>query len=224
MDWELQHTHQNQTDVDEWNSMQELRSISLVIPRPPPHEFLEIRESPFQSDKTEESQADHASHLRVSRNSNSMRMRILLKTRGGAGLHVIHLYTMAFVGFALLLLSVFICGNLSQVHAFKDNAARNAPLSHAHQQKTAPLVAQNISLDLDNVLHTVDPEFLSFTIPAYQIQDNFDLINFSLPRVQNMARGLNPAMLRVGGTSGDELIFVNGFQRGEGSVWVVLCT
>jgi len=209
--------------------MQELRFISLALNQ----SFLGHLHtsssrsgkvlSRNQSDKTEESQADHASHLGVSRNSNSMRMRILLTTRGGAGLHVIH-YTMAFVGFALLLLSVFICGNLSQVHEFKDNAARNAPLSHAHQQKKAPLVAQNISLDLDNVLHTVDPEFLSFTIPAYQIQDNFDLINFSLPRVQNMARGLNPAMLRVGGTSGDELIFVNGFQRGEGSVWVVLCT
>ena len=74
----------------------------------------------------------------------------------------------------------------------------------------------NISLDLKAVLHTVDPEFLSVTIPAYQIQDNFDLINFSLPRVQNMARGLNPAMLRVGGTSGDDLIFVktSGPQKG----------
>ena len=74
----------------------------------------------------------------------------------------------------------------------------------------------SISLDLKTVLHTVDPEFLSVTIPAYQIQDNFDLINFSLPRVQNMARGLNPAMLRVGGTSGDDLIFVkaSGPQKG----------
>ena len=65
----------------------------------------------------------------------------------------------------------------------------------------------DLSLDMEGVVYEVDPEFLSVTIDAGQIHDNWSAINFTAPRVINMAKGLNPAMLRVGGTSADFLLF-----------------
>lgn len=52
-----------------------------------------------------------------------------------------------------------------------------------------------------------DPEFLSLTIDAGDISRDWRGINFTAPRIQNMAVALGPAMLRVGGTSADYLIF-----------------
>ena len=65
----------------------------------------------------------------------------------------------------------------------------------------------DLFLDMEGVLYEVDPEFLSVTIDAGQIHDNWSDINFTAPRIINMAKGLNPAMLRVGGTSADFLLF-----------------
>ena len=53
----------------------------------------------------------------------------------------------------------------------------------------------------------VDPQFLSVAISVGNIRYNWTTINFTAPRILNMARALNPAMLRVGGTSGDYLSF-----------------
>lgn len=54
-----------------------------------------------------------------------------------------------------------------------------------------------------------DPQFLSLTIDAGDIRHGWGNINFTAPRIQNMAKALTPAMLRVGGTSADYLIFNN---------------
>ena len=50
-------------------------------------------------------------------------------------------------------------------------------------------------------------QFLSVTIDAGNIKYNWEVINFTAPRVINMAKALVPAMLRVGGTSGNFIIF-----------------
>lgn len=66
-----------------------------------------------------------------------------------------------------------------------------------------------IQVDLEHVVNEVSDQFLSVTIDAGAIQTNWEIINFTSPRVVNMAKALSPAMLRVGGTSEDFIIFTN---------------
>lgn len=67
-----------------------------------------------------------------------------------------------------------------------------------------------ISINLTDPLCIVSEQFLSITIDAGNIRENWDAINFTMPRVINQAKGLTPAMLRVGGTSQDFLLFQDG--------------
>jgi heparanase 1 len=62
-------------------------------------------------------------------------------------------------------------------------------------------------LNVSAPISEVDPQFLSVTIDAGDISRNWSGITFTAQRIINMARGLTPVMLRVGGTSGDFLIF-----------------
>ncbi len=71
----------------------------------------------------------------------------------------------------------------------------------------------SLSINLTASLFEVSDQFLSVTIDAGAIRKNWDIINFTLPRVINLAKGLSPAMLRVGGTSEDFLLF----QSSEGT-------
>ena len=64
-----------------------------------------------------------------------------------------------------------------------------------------------IMVNLTGYVYEVSDQFLSVTIDAGNIHDNWDVINFTAPRIINMAKALAPAMLRVGGTSGDFIIF-----------------
>ena len=64
-----------------------------------------------------------------------------------------------------------------------------------------------IMIDLTSYVYEVSDQFLSVTIGAEAIKHNWRRINFTAPRVINMAKALAPAMLRVGGTSEDALIF-----------------
>ena len=64
-----------------------------------------------------------------------------------------------------------------------------------------------IQLDVSAPISEVDPQFLSVTIDAGDISRNWSGITFTAQRIINMARGLVPAMLRVGGTDEDFLIF-----------------
>ena len=77
-----------------------------------------------------------------------------------------------------------------------------------------------IDLDMNNVEYEVDPEFLSVTIDAGQINHNWESINFTSPRVINMAKALNPAMLRVGGTSADFLLFKETASHASNGIMV----
>ena len=64
-----------------------------------------------------------------------------------------------------------------------------------------------IMVNLTGYVYEVSDQFLSVTIDAGNIHDNWEVINFTAPRIINMAKALAPAMLRVGGTSGDFIIF-----------------
>ena len=64
-----------------------------------------------------------------------------------------------------------------------------------------------IMVNLTGYVYEVSDQFLSVTIDAGFINDNWDVINFTAPRVINMAKALAPAMLRIGGTSQDFIIF-----------------
>ena len=76
-----------------------------------------------------------------------------------------------------------------------------------HPAGIRKLAHDQILLDAWAPISEVDPQFLSVTIDAGDISRNWSGITFTAQRIINMARGLVPAMLRVGGTSGDYLIF-----------------
>ena len=76
-----------------------------------------------------------------------------------------------------------------------------------HPAGIRKLSEDQILLDAWAPISEVDPQFLSVTIDAGDISRNWSGITFTAQRIINMARGLVPAMLRVGGTSGDYLIF-----------------
>ena len=64
-----------------------------------------------------------------------------------------------------------------------------------------------IVLDTSSPQHEVDDDFLSVTIDAGAIERNFSDIDFKSAKVINLSKALVPVFLRVGGTSGDFLIF-----------------
>ena len=80
----------------------------------------------------------------------------------------------------------------------------------------APGLSQQrtLSLDLTNAISTIDPEFLSVTIPARLARRDWVLVNFSSPRVIYLAKALNPCIARVGGSGADILIFNRTIPRG----------
>jgi len=62
-------------------------------------------------------------------------------------------------------------------------------------------------VNLTDHVYEVSDQFLSVTIDAGNIKSNWDTINFTATRIINMAKALAPAMLRVGGTSQDFILF-----------------
>ena len=64
-----------------------------------------------------------------------------------------------------------------------------------------------ICLDVDAAVFEVDLQFLSIAVGIGKLEGNWSDINLTAPRIQNMAQALNPAMLRLGGTRGDFLLF-----------------
>ena len=111
--------------------------------------------------------------------------------------------------FLLVLVWLFsVCSHgLSAMQLNKDvhNAAVKREL---HQEIDKQLEEENtITVNLTSYMYEVSDRFLSVTIGAEAIKHNWRRIDFTAPRVINMAKGLAPAMLRVGGTSEDALIF-----------------
>ena len=75
----------------------------------------------------------------------------------------------------------------------------------------------SIMLHLDAYTNEVSEQYLSVAIDAGDIRRNWKGINFTAAQVINLAKALYPAMLRVGGTSEDFIIFDDDseLQRGR---------
>ena len=74
----------------------------------------------------------------------------------------------------------------------------------------------DVTVDLQHSVCDVSEQFLSVTIDAGSIRNKlWEKINFTSPRMQNLARALTPAMLRVGGTSQDYLYFQDNVEYTE---------
>ena len=65
----------------------------------------------------------------------------------------------------------------------------------------------NLLVNLSQVSFDVDAEFLSIALGIGKLEGNWSSINLTAPRIINMAKALNPAMLRLGGTRADFLFF-----------------
>ena len=75
-----------------------------------------------------------------------------------------------------------------------------------------------IVVNLTDHVYEVSDQFLSVTIDAGDVHRNWDLIDFTATRIINMAKALAPAMLRVGGTSGDFIYFEKNSKEIQQSV------
>ena len=74
-----------------------------------------------------------------------------------------------------------------------------------------------VMVNLTGYVYEVSDQFLSVTIDAGNIKYNWEIINFTAPRVINMAKALVPAMLRVGGTAQDFVIFEESTELNQES-------
>ena len=74
-----------------------------------------------------------------------------------------------------------------------------------HPASNKQLTQDQILLDISAPVSEVDPQFLSVTLGTRKITKNW--VNFTAPHIVSMAKGLSPAMLRVGGTDEDYLTF-----------------
>lgn len=80
-------------------------------------------------------------------------------------------------------------------------------------------VSSEIDVYLNTVYHTVDDDFLSVTIDSGDIGRNWSGITFTATKIINMAEAFQPATLRVGGTSGDKVIYdPNNSTKKEGMI------
>ena len=78
---------------------------------------------------------------------------------------------------------------------------------------------QFIAVDTKTSIAQTDPQFLSVTIGINGISRNWARkINFTASRTQNMAAALSPAMLRLGGTEEDYLLFDNAKHSYKGEL------
>ncbi len=88
----------------------------------------------------------------------------------------------------------------------------SGPTSHRSQAGASS--GNEISVNLTVSPFEVSPQFLSVTLDAVALNYSWDhTINFSLSRVVNLAKGLAPAMLRVGGSYQDFTVFGDDQQH-----------
>ncbi|KAH9514039.1 hypothetical protein Btru_030055 [Bulinus truncatus] len=71
--------------------------------------------------------------------------------------------------------------------------------------KVHPL--EEIMIDQYASQYNLDPKFLSLTIDSSEIKNCWSGFDFSSEKLMNMAHGLSPAYIRIGGTDADFLIF-----------------
>ena len=76
-----------------------------------------------------------------------------------------------------------------------------------------------VEVNLESPISVVSDKFLSVTIDAAGMINHWNVINFTCPRILNLAKGISPATLRVGGTDQDSIIFTsNGILENWESV------
>ena len=68
-------------------------------------------------------------------------------------------------------------------------------------------VEQNVTITLDRSVFTVSEKFLSVAIDSGIMMHDWPYVNFTSERFFNLAKGLSPAFLRIGGTAEDFLIY-----------------
>ena len=79
----------------------------------------------------------------------------------------------------------------------------------------SPMETANIVLETFEAVYEVDPQFLSIALGVGEMERDWVAINFTAQRIVNMAKGLGPAMLRLGGTKGDFITFDESVVRSE---------
>ncbi|PFX26400.1 heparanase-like isoform X2 [Stylophora pistillata] len=93
----------------------------------------------------------------------------------------------------LILLSAYLPSGKSQFFVFGRGAA----------------VKQNVSVNLDRSVFTVNKKFLSVAIDSGIMMHHWPYVNFTSEKLYTLAKGLSPAFLRIGGTAEDFLIYDN---------------
>ena len=76
-----------------------------------------------------------------------------------------------------------------------------------HRSARGNATTVNITVELLRRIHEVSDGYLSVTMDAAELRNHLKNVNLSDPRVVNTARGLAPAVFRIGGTDGDYAIF-----------------
>ena len=76
-----------------------------------------------------------------------------------------------------------------------------------HRSARGKATTVNVTVELLRHIHEVSDGYLSVTMDAVELRNHLKNVNLSDPRVVNTARGLAPAVFRIGGTDGDYAIF-----------------
>lgn len=72
---------------------------------------------------------------------------------------------------------------------------------------TDKYVEQNISINLNRSVFTVNERFLSVAIDSNVMKHHWQEVNFTSAKFFTLANGLSPAFLRIGGTNADFVIY-----------------
>ncbi|XP_064603735.1 inactive heparanase-2-like isoform X1 [Liolophura sinensis] len=67
-----------------------------------------------------------------------------------------------------------------------------------------------VTIDSHHAIHTVSDKFVSLTLDSSQLKYGLRHFHSGLKKIRNLAKGLAPAYLRVGGTAADSLSFKSG--------------
>ncbi len=64
-----------------------------------------------------------------------------------------------------------------------------------------------VAINTKQYMYKTDERFLSIALGSSLIRRGWENFNFSSAKLQNLAKGLAPAFLRIGGTDADFLLF-----------------
>ncbi|XP_025082651.1 heparanase-like [Pomacea canaliculata] len=65
----------------------------------------------------------------------------------------------------------------------------------------------SVHVSLQQSINTIGPHFVSVTLDSSLVHANWSTFDFRSTKLQNLAHGLSPSYLRLGGTTADALIF-----------------